>query len=134
MGTSPLSIDVYVAPMRPYTCPDQLGEGANVDQVDDLTVHRDLVNVQHLGHHGRLGEFAREARRPILARLVELRLPSGATCNLWSRVPASLGEMLEKTREAEPVVRVAMGDVDTRDLLAEALRPGGDLVRILEGE
>src|SRR6266702_965729 len=27
MGTSPLSIDVYVAPMRPYTCPDQLGEG-----------------------------------------------------------------------------------------------------------
>jgi hypothetical protein len=26
-GTSPLSIDVYVAPMRPYTCPDQLGEG-----------------------------------------------------------------------------------------------------------
>src|SRR3989475_4064436 len=27
MGTSPLSIDVYVAPMRPYTCPDPLGEG-----------------------------------------------------------------------------------------------------------
>ena len=27
MSTSPLSIDVYVAPMRPYTCPDQLGEG-----------------------------------------------------------------------------------------------------------
>src|SRR5260370_2956400 len=27
MGASPLSIDVYVAPMRPYTCPDQLGEG-----------------------------------------------------------------------------------------------------------
>src|SRR5438876_10226187 len=27
MGTSPLSIDVYVAPMRPYSCPDQLGEG-----------------------------------------------------------------------------------------------------------
>ena len=27
MGTSPLSIDVYVAPMRPYACPDQLGEG-----------------------------------------------------------------------------------------------------------
>src|SRR5947209_18311485 len=27
MGTSPLSIDVYVASMRPYTCPDQLGEG-----------------------------------------------------------------------------------------------------------
>src|SRR3989442_1515443 len=27
MGTSPLSIDVYVAPMRRYTCPDQLGEG-----------------------------------------------------------------------------------------------------------
>ena len=27
MGTSPLSIDVYVAPMRPYTSPDQLGEG-----------------------------------------------------------------------------------------------------------
>src|SRR4029077_4527882 len=27
MRTSPLSIDVYVAPMRPYTCPDQLGEG-----------------------------------------------------------------------------------------------------------
>jgi hypothetical protein len=26
MSTSPLSIDVYVAPMRPYTCPDQLGE------------------------------------------------------------------------------------------------------------
>src|SRR5713226_9728016 len=24
---SPLSIDVYVAPMRPYTCPDRLGEG-----------------------------------------------------------------------------------------------------------
>ena len=42
--------------------------------------------------------------------------------------------MLEKAREAEPVVRVAMGDVDTRDLLAEALRPGGDLVRVLEGQ
>src|SRR5487761_801339 len=27
MGTGPLSIDVYVAPMRPYTSPDQLGEG-----------------------------------------------------------------------------------------------------------
>ena len=27
MSTSPLSIDVYVAPMRPYACPDQLGEG-----------------------------------------------------------------------------------------------------------
>ena len=27
MSTGPLSIDVYVAPMRPYTCPDQLGEG-----------------------------------------------------------------------------------------------------------
>ncbi len=27
MGTSPLSIDVYVAPMRPYACPDQLAEG-----------------------------------------------------------------------------------------------------------
>src|SRR2546428_6814463 len=27
MSTSPLSIDVYVAPMRSYTCPDQLGEG-----------------------------------------------------------------------------------------------------------
>src|SRR5438105_13824861 len=32
------------------------------------------------------------------------------------------------------MVRVAMGDVDTRDLLAEALRPGGDLVRVLEGQ
>jgi glyoxylase-like metal-dependent hydrolase (beta-lactamase superfamily II) len=27
VSTSPLSIDVYVAPMRPYTSPDQLGEG-----------------------------------------------------------------------------------------------------------
>src|SRR5258706_9332112 len=27
MSTSPLSIDVFVAPMRPYTSPDQLGEG-----------------------------------------------------------------------------------------------------------
>src|ERR1700716_634201 len=27
MITDPLSIDVYVAPMRPYTSPDQLGEG-----------------------------------------------------------------------------------------------------------
>src|SRR5258707_2660315 len=27
MSSSPLSIDVYVAPMRPYACPDQLGEG-----------------------------------------------------------------------------------------------------------
>ena len=27
MGSSSLSIDVYVAPMRPYTCPDRLGEG-----------------------------------------------------------------------------------------------------------
>jgi glyoxylase-like metal-dependent hydrolase (beta-lactamase superfamily II) len=27
MSTSPLSIDVYVAPMRPYTCPDPLGAG-----------------------------------------------------------------------------------------------------------
>src|SRR5260370_4473272 len=27
MSTSPLSIDVYVARMRPYTWPDQLGEG-----------------------------------------------------------------------------------------------------------
>src|SRR2546425_979305 len=27
MGSSPLSIDVYVAPMRPYTSPDQLGDG-----------------------------------------------------------------------------------------------------------
>jgi glyoxylase-like metal-dependent hydrolase (beta-lactamase superfamily II) len=27
MSSSPLSIDVYVAPMRPYTFPDQLGEG-----------------------------------------------------------------------------------------------------------
>src|SRR5438128_4064150 len=60
---------------------------ANVDQVDDLTVHRDLISVQHLGHHGRLGELAWEARRPILGRLVELRLPSSASCNLRSRVP-----------------------------------------------
>src|ERR1700757_226409 len=27
MSTSPLSVDVYVSPMRPYNCPDQLGEG-----------------------------------------------------------------------------------------------------------
>src|SRR5437879_4731490 len=27
MGTGRLSVDVYVAPMRPYVCPDQLGEG-----------------------------------------------------------------------------------------------------------
>jgi glyoxylase-like metal-dependent hydrolase (beta-lactamase superfamily II) len=27
MSTDPLSIDVYVAPMRAYTCPDPLGEG-----------------------------------------------------------------------------------------------------------
>src|SRR5258708_16889885 len=27
MSTSPPSIDVYVAPMRPYTSPDQVGEG-----------------------------------------------------------------------------------------------------------
>ena len=27
MSTSPLSIDVYVAPMRPYSSPDRLGEG-----------------------------------------------------------------------------------------------------------
>src|SRR2546428_5037481 len=27
MGSSSLSIDVYVAPMRPYTSPDQLGDG-----------------------------------------------------------------------------------------------------------
>jgi hypothetical protein len=27
MSTSPLWIDVYVAPMRSYTCPDPLGEG-----------------------------------------------------------------------------------------------------------
>src|SRR5258706_5579516 len=27
MGTSALSIDVYVAPMRPYISPDHLGEG-----------------------------------------------------------------------------------------------------------
>src|ERR1700680_1197589 len=27
MRSSPLSIDVYVAPMRPYTSSDQLGEG-----------------------------------------------------------------------------------------------------------
>src|SRR4029078_8246154 len=27
MSTSPLSIDVYVAGMRPYICPDQLGQG-----------------------------------------------------------------------------------------------------------
>lgn len=27
MSTSPLSIDVYVSPMRPYNCPDQLAEG-----------------------------------------------------------------------------------------------------------
>src|SRR6202043_2621080 len=27
MLTGPLSIDVFVAPMRPYTSPDQLGEG-----------------------------------------------------------------------------------------------------------
>jgi len=27
VSTDPLSIDVYVAPMRPYTSPDQLGEG-----------------------------------------------------------------------------------------------------------
>ena len=27
MSSSPLSIDVYVVPMRPYTCPDRLGEG-----------------------------------------------------------------------------------------------------------
>src|ERR1700740_166521 len=27
MSTDPLAVDVYVAPMRPYTSPDQLGEG-----------------------------------------------------------------------------------------------------------
>jgi glyoxylase-like metal-dependent hydrolase (beta-lactamase superfamily II) len=27
MSTTPLSIDVYVSPMRRYNCPDQLGEG-----------------------------------------------------------------------------------------------------------
>jgi hypothetical protein len=26
MTTTPLSIDVYVAPRRPYNCPDQLGQ------------------------------------------------------------------------------------------------------------
>ena len=30
MEEDPLSIDVYVAPMRPYTSPDQLGEGVRV--------------------------------------------------------------------------------------------------------
>jgi hypothetical protein len=101
-----------------------------VDQVDDLTVHQDLVRVQHLGHYGRFGELAREARRPILARLVELRLPNGASCNLRRRVPARLGDVLEEAGETEPVVRVAVGDVDTRDLLAEALGPGGDFNRL----
>jgi hypothetical protein len=27
MRASPLSLDVYVSPMRPYNCPDQFGEG-----------------------------------------------------------------------------------------------------------
>src|SRR5260221_12878688 len=27
MSPSQLTLDVYVAPMRPYVCPDQLGEG-----------------------------------------------------------------------------------------------------------
>src|SRR5690349_10881697 len=27
MSAGPLSIDIYVSPMRPYNCPDQLGEG-----------------------------------------------------------------------------------------------------------
>ena len=27
MNASTLSIDVYVSPMRPYNCPDPLGEG-----------------------------------------------------------------------------------------------------------
>src|SRR6266849_2404851 len=103
-----------------------------MDQAHDLTVHQDLVNVQLLGYHGGLGEFAREARCPILARLVELRLPSGAPYYLRSRVPANLWEVLEKAREAEPMVRVTMGDVDTRDLFTEVLRPGGDLVGVLE--
>jgi hypothetical protein len=30
----------------------------NVDQLDDLTVHLDLVPDQHLGHRGRLRELA----------------------------------------------------------------------------
>ena len=86
MGSSPLSIDVYVAPMRPYTCPDQLGEG----------------------------EVATWA-------------PSSTTLISGPKV-------LKKSSEAEPVVGVPVGNVDTRELLAEALRPGGDLLRVLEGQ
>jgi hypothetical protein len=48
--------------------------------------------------------------------------------------PRVSGEVLEKPREAEPVVRVAVGDVDTRDLLAETLCPAADLVCVLEGQ
>src|SRR4029077_2735616 len=69
---------------------------ANMDQVDDLTVHKNFINVQDLGYHGRLGEFTWETRRPIFGRLVELRLPSRTPYDLRSRVPANRGEVLEK--------------------------------------
>src|SRR5438128_5399838 len=71
---------------------------ANVDQVDDLTVQQDLISLQHLGQHGRRGELAREARRPILGLPAELCLPRSASCSLRSRVPTSAGGVLAQAR------------------------------------
>src|SRR6266567_3430546 len=56
---------------------------ANVDQVDDLTVHHDLVTVQHVGHNGHLGKLAGEARGPRSEEHTsELQSQSNLVCRL----------------------------------------------------
>jgi hypothetical protein len=59
MSTSPLSVDVYVSPMRPYNSPDPLGEGElplGAADADGPRTSRPpappVVGRSHLGEHG----------------------------------------------------------------------------------
>src|SRR6266436_3227548 len=70
----------------------------------------------------------------MLRLLVKLRLPRGTSPDLWGGVCGSLREVLEKPCEAQPMVRMSVGDVDAPDPLPELLCPTRDLVRVLEGQ
>src|SRR5438128_3754262 len=89
MSTSPLSIDVYVAPMRPYTYPDQLGEG-------EVATWAPSSSTLWLGLARLLQHFpeARGYAAPEVAGRAAWEAEFNKTSKYWtSRFPGELPEM-----------------------------------------
>ena len=94
----------------------------------------ELVGGQRLGQHRGLGQFAGEAGLPVGGQAGVGGLERGAPDDLGGGDAAGLGEVLLEAGQADPVVLVAVGDVDAGDALAEAAHPLGECVDLVEGD